>query len=146
MKLLALILFMTSTGNTFNEDGRNTLIYEFAMKRPGVVDLGFIVIDKNFYQNIAFNIRFSKGRLINVNKNIGTFQGKYRNPIGRNAGRVAYTSDEFALRRRLIPDNVYQMISPDFLSISNQDRLRILESLSARLQSLGGSCTEQAER
>lgn len=46
------------------------------------------------------------------------------------SGGFYYNSDDFVKKHRLIPDNIYRMISSSFLEITNKERLQILNELS----------------
>ena len=43
---------------------------------------------------------------------------------------LCYSSINFEKRNKLIPDDIYKMISPDFIDITNKERIKVLENLS----------------
>ena len=103
-------------------------IYEFAIKRPGRANLGFIIVDSNSYQDISFDVYFSKGKINKVNRTISPVYSD--DNIADRLGNFYYSSDDFVKKYRLIPDNIYKMISPSFLEMTNKERLKILNKLS----------------
>jgi hypothetical protein len=105
----------------------NVYIYEFAIKRPGRANLGFIIVESNSYQDISFDIHFSKNKINKVNKTVSSVY--IDNNIVGKLGNCYYSSDDFAKKRRLIPDTIYKMISSTFFEISNEERLVMLSKL-----------------
>ncbi|MBT9873165.1 hypothetical protein GPL06_10135 [Bacteroides salyersiae] len=102
-------------------------IYEFAIKRPGRVNLGFLIVERDKYQEILFDIRFSKDKIDKVNKTVRILP--LNNKVVERSGDFYYNSDDFVKKHRLIPDNIYRMISSSFLEITNKERLQILNEL-----------------
>lgn len=51
------------------------------------------------------------------------------NKVVERSGDFYYNSDDFVKKHRLIPDNIYRMISSSFLEITNKERLQILNEL-----------------
>jgi hypothetical protein len=107
-------------------------IYEFAIKRPGRANLGFIIVESSSYQDISFDIHYSKGKINKVNKIVRTVYSD--DNIAEKLGSFYYDSDDFVKKRRLIPDNIYKMISPSFFEMTNKERLKILNELSCRIK------------
>lgn len=106
----------------------NVYIYEFAIKKPGRTNFGFIIIDGNMYQDISFDIHFSEGKINKIKKAVTPFYPK--NNIIKKIGSSYLSSEDFVRKRRFIPDNIYKMISPSFLEVTNKERLQILNELS----------------
>ncbi|MBX9188671.1 hypothetical protein HCG69_11405 [Bacteroides sp. K03] len=104
-----------------------TYIYEFAMKRPGRVNLGFLIVEHDKYQEISFDIRFAKDKIDKVNKTIRILP--LDDKVVERSGDFYYNSDDFVKKHRLIPDNIYKMISSSFLEMTNKERLQILNKL-----------------
>jgi len=139
MKTLILILFMMTPccnkDNNFSIKDGDTYIYEYAIKKPGQAYVGFIVLsDSLIVQDICFTINFSDGKIKNVTKAEGIKSNtrKYSKKENGNVyvgSLLCYTSESFISRRKLITDDIYKMISPDFLNITNKERLKMLDSL-----------------
>ncbi|HOU97504.1 MAG TPA: hypothetical protein PLP65_01530 [Bacteroidales bacterium] len=139
MKTLILILFMTvsycSKVNNVQVVEGETYIYEYAIKKPGQAYVGFIILkDSLIVQDICFTINFSDGKIKDVTKAEGIKSNtcKYSKKENGNiyvGSLLCYTSENFTSRRKLIPDDIYKMISPDFLNMTNKERLKMLDSL-----------------
>lgn len=139
MKTLILILFMTvsycSKNNNVHVVEGETYIYEYAVKKPGQAYIGFIVLkDSLIVQDICFTINFSEGKIKDVTKaeRIKSNTRKYSKKENGNiyvGSLLCYSSEGFINRRKLIPDDIYKMISPDFLNMTNRERLKMLDSL-----------------
>lgn len=135
MKKVLILLFMfTAYNKVYSQlpqkqiiDG-DVYIYEFAIKRPGRANLGFIIVDSNSYQDISFDVYFSKGKINKVNRTISPVYSE--NNVADKLGNFYYSSDDFIKKRRLIPDNIYKMIDSSFLEMTNKERLKILNKLS----------------
>lgn len=133
--LIFILLFMLTSCNKADcqlpqtpiIDG-DVYIYEFAIKKPGRANLGFIIVESNSYQDISFDIHYSKSRIDKVNKTVSPVYSN--NNIAEKLGSFYYDSDDFVKKRRLIPDNIYKMISSSFWEITNKERLEILNELS----------------
>jgi len=108
----------------------NIYIYEFAIKKPGRANLGFVIVDSNLYQKVSFDIHFSKDQITKVTRTISPSHSD--NKITKRLGSFYYSSEDFVNKRRLIPDNVYKMISIAFLEMTNKERLKILNELSMK--------------
>lgn len=106
-------------------------IYEFAIKRLGRINLGFLIVERDSCQNLSFDVRFSKGKINAVNKTDDLFQ--LEDKIAERLGDFYCNSDDFAKKDRLIPDSIYKMISSSFLEITNKERLEVLNEYFARL-------------
>ena len=72
--LIFILLFMLTSYNKADGQLSQTpiidgeiYIYEFAIKRPGRANLGFIIVDRDSYQDISFDVYFSKGKISKVN-------------------------------------------------------------------------------
>jgi len=138
MKTLILILFMA--GSYCNKDNNiqvvegKTYIYEYAIKKPGQAYVGFITLDNSLIvQDICFTINFSDGKIKDVTKaeRIKSNTRKYSKKENGNiyiGSLLCYTSENFTCRNKLISDDIYKMISSDFLNVSNKDRLKMLDS------------------
>lgn len=111
--------------STFEHD---IYMYESVIKRPGWANLGFLIVKHDEYQEISFDIRFSKDKIDKVNKTIRILP--LDDKVVERSGGFYYNSDDFVKKYRLIPDNIYRMISSSFLEIINKERLQILNELS----------------
>lgn len=139
MKTLILILFMTvsycSKDNNVQVVEGETYIYEYAIKKPGQAYIGFIVLkDSLIVQDICFTINFSDGKIRDVTKaeRIKSNTRKYSTKENGNiyvGSLLCFTNKNFISKNRLIPDDIYKMISLDFLSMTNKERLKMLDSL-----------------
>ena len=85
-------------------------------------------MDKDSYQDISFDVYFSKGKISKVNRTISPVYSD--NNVADKLGNFYYSSDDFIKKRRLIPDNIYKMIHSSFLEMTNKERLKILNKLS----------------
>ena len=85
-------------------------------------------MDRDSYQDISFDVYFSKGKINKVNRTISPVYSD--DNIADRLGNFYYSSDDFVKKYRLIPDNIYKMISPSFLEMTNKERLKILNKLS----------------
>ena len=110
---------------TFEHD---IYMYEFAIKRPGRANLGFLIVKHDECREISFDIHFSKDKIDKVNKTIRILP--LDDKVVERSGDFYYNSDDFVKKHRLIPDNIYRMISSSFLEITNKERLQILNELS----------------
>ena len=110
---------------TFEHD---IYMYEFAIKRPGWANLGFLIVKHDKCQEISFDIHFFKDKIDKVNKAIRILP--LDDKVVERSGDFYYNSDDFVKKHRLIPDNIYRMISSSFLEITNKERLQILNELS----------------
>lgn len=133
--LIFILLFMLTSYNKANGQLSQTpiidgdiYIYEFAIKIPGRANLGFIIVDRDSYQDISFDVYFSKGKISKVNRTISPVYSD--NNVADKLGNLYYSSDDFIKKRRLIPDNIYKMICSSFLEMTNKERLKILNKLS----------------
>ncbi|MFR2068956.1 MAG: hypothetical protein ACLS4S_01680 [Bacteroides nordii] len=126
--LLFMLLYCDKSDAQLSTLEHDIYIYEFAMKRPGRVNLGFLIVEHDKYQEISFDIRFSKDKVDKVNKTIRTLP--LDDKVVERSGDFYYNSDDFVKKYRLIPDNIYKMISFSFLEITNKERLQILNELS----------------
>jgi hypothetical protein len=121
--------FSKANGQSFQMsiiDG-NVYMYEYAIKRPGRANFGFIIVEGNSCQDISFDIHYSKGKINSVKQTVSSVC--LSNSITKKLGSFYYDSDGFAKKNRLIPDNIYKIISPSFLEVTNKERLEILKSL-----------------
>jgi hypothetical protein len=141
MKTLILILFMMAPccnkdNNSCIKDGE-TYIYEYSIKVPGQANVGFVITDDtSVIQNIDFKIYFSKGKVEKVLKYDGLKGGKYHYSQKENGNifieelnKLCYTSEDFISRNKLVSDDIYKLISSDFLNMTNKERLKMLDSL-----------------
>lgn len=143
MKTLFLILFMiiscSNDNNHFPVTDEGIYIYEYSIKKPGEAYVGFITInDSLIVHDVCFTINFSNGRIKNVTKEerIKTKGHDYYikedgNIFIEGFGLLSYSSENFNTRNKLIPDNIYKMISPDFFNMTNKERLNLLCNLAS---------------
>lgn len=113
-------------------------IYEYALKKPDQAHIGFIIINNDLIvQDIYFTVNFSKEQVKNVCRRdkaiTNTVQYSKREDgnilIDRNKF-LCYDSENFISRQKLISDNIYKMIYPSFLKMTNKERLKMLNDLS----------------
>lgn len=135
------MLFMTILNSGKDNDfpiKEGIYIYEFAVKKPGHAYVGFIITNDTLaIQRIGYEIFFSKRGIVKVDRGVykGFIPHKF---MEKNDGNIfvegfrllCFSSGNFKDRNKLIPDDIYKMISPDFLNITNEERCEILESLS----------------
>lgn len=118
----------------------NVYIYEYAIKKPNQAHIGFIIINNDLIvQDICFTANFSKGKLKNVFRmdvaitNTRQYSKKEDGTILiEKNGFLCYDSESFINRKKRISDNIYKMISPSFLEMTNKERLKILDELSMK--------------
>lgn len=103
-------------------------IYEFAIKKIGRANIGFLIIENNLCWDISFDVHFSKDKIKKVDKFVRIYY--YDNNIAKKIGGFYHSNNDFVKKRRLIPDNIYKIISPFFLEITNKERLEILDGFS----------------
>ena len=125
--LLFMLLYCDKLDAQLSTLEHDIYIYEFAMKRSGRVNLGFLIVEHDKYQEISFDIRFAKDKIDKVNKTIRILP--LDDKVVERSGDFYYNSDDFVKKHRLIPDNIYKMISSSFLEMTNKERLQILNKL-----------------
>ena len=115
-------------------------LYEYSMKKPSQIDIGFIVIeDGEIVQNTSFKIRFTRNKLKSVVKtNCASNDTQSYSIIDKGiirldaTGMTCYSSGHFEEREQQIPSKFYYMISPLFLDVTNIERLHYLNHLSSK--------------
>jgi len=128
LTLLFMLIYCDKSEAQLSSTEHDIYMYEFAIKRPGRANLGFLIVKHDKYQEISFDIRFSKDKIDRVNKTIRILP--LDDKVVERSGDFYYNSDDFVKKHRLIPDNIYRMISSSFLEITNKERLQILNELS----------------
>jgi hypothetical protein len=141
MKILIIILFMSTpcckkNDNISINDG-GIYIYEYSIKKPGQANVGFIITnDTSVVQKIDFKIYFSKGEVEKVLKDDNIKGNKYHYSQKENGNifieelnKICYSCENFISRNKLISDDIYEMISQNFLTMTNQERFKVLDSL-----------------
>ncbi|MBM0654726.1 hypothetical protein JMN11_13820 [Capnocytophaga genosp. AHN8471] len=144
MKTLILILFfmINSLENTIFQSSQSSIIdgdiyiYEYAMKKPNQIYIGFIIINNNrIVQNLCYTIELSKGKVENIIKediNVGHLQYLEMpdgNILIKNSKLLCYSSKNFKYREKRIPNNIYKEISPLFLVMTNKERFDLLNEI-----------------
>jgi hypothetical protein len=115
----------------------NVYMYEYAIKKPNQVHIGFIIISNDLIiQDIGFIVNFSKGKMKNVFRrdnaitNTVQYSKKDGNILIKRNKFLCYDNGNFINREKRISDSIYKMISPSFLEITNKERLEMLNELS----------------
>ena len=128
LTLLFMLIYFDKSDAQLSTFEHDIYMYESAIKRSGWANLGFLIVKHDECQEISFDIRFSKEKIDKVNKTIRILP--LDDKVVEWSGGFYYNSDDFVKKHRLIPDNIYRMISSSFLEITNKERLQILNELS----------------
>ena len=127
LTLLFMLIYCDKSDAQLSTFEHDIYMYESAIKRSGQANFGFLIVKHDKCQEISFDIRFSKDKIDKVSKTIRILPLEYE--VIERSGDFYYNSDDFVKKHRLIPDNIYKMISSSFLEITNKERLQILNEL-----------------
>ncbi len=129
-----LISACKSEGQVFTTGDKNIYIFEYPGKIYGQTIIGFFQTNDTFAEQIFFKITFTNEKIITVKKEIDNTKYKYLKKQDGNLyidGLNLICFEEKIFKNKMINTiNFYNLLSKDFLDISNKDRLNILEQLS----------------
>ena len=98
-------------------------IYEFAIKRPGRANLGFIIVDRDSYQDISFDVYFSKGKISKVNRTISPVYSD--NNVADKLGLELYARTA----KRINEKSISPSVPKGFFKLSAHSRMAALQEV-----------------
>lgn len=135
MGLICMGMETTSCQVSMAESG--IYIYEYAVKKPNQVHIGFIIMENDvIVHDICYTVNISKNKVKRVFRTDKVTTGtlKYSNQedgsivLDKNA-HICYSSSGFINRKKLIPDSIYNTISRSFFEKTNMERMQLLNDL-----------------
>jgi len=133
-----MLLFSSQKSNAQSFSDEKLFIGESSPKISGQFIFVFVDIADTVPVSTFFRFFFKENKILSCRMSLETYKIKYAKQADGNIFAecinkgIYYSSENYKIKKKVYPNEKYNLLAPNFLDMSNEERYKLLESLSKK--------------